>query len=133
VFVGGRAHHPGVAVTPRAAEEPDVADPQRGHRAPQLPDPVAAELVGLVGGQLGELGDQHLTLLAQGAGEQGDRRPLGDVARHGGAAVDRLVVGMGVDQQEALISHDKTFCRSPAAVIIGIWLVDTPAGATTRR
>jgi hypothetical protein len=26
VFVGGRAHHPRVAVTPRATEEPDVAD-----------------------------------------------------------------------------------------------------------
>ena len=71
--------------------------------AAQLPDPVAAELVGLVGGELLELRDEHLALLAQRAGEQRDRGALGDVAGHRGPVVDRLVVGMGVHEQHAAV------------------------------
>ena len=81
-----------MSVTPRAS----IA-------AAQLPDPVAAELVGLVGGQLGQLGDEDLALLTQRAGEQGDRGPLGDVPGHRGPVVDRLVVGMGVHEQQAAV------------------------------
>ena len=75
--------------------------PSAAIAAAQLADPVAAELVGLVGGQLRELGHEDLALLAQRAGEQGDRGPLGDVPGHRGAVVDRLVVRVGVHEQQA--------------------------------
>ena len=54
-----------------------------------------------VGVLVGEHRDEHLALLTQGAGEQGDRGPLGDVPGHRGPVVDRLVVGMGVHEQQA--------------------------------
>ena len=71
-------------------------------------DPVAAELVGLVGGQPGELGHQDLALLPQRAGEQGDVDALGDVAGHRGPVVDRLVVGVGVHEQQATVGEHPT-------------------------
>ncbi len=83
-----------------------VGDAEGGHRPLQLHDPVAAQLVGPVGGEAGELGDEDLPLLPQRAGEQGDVGALGDVAGHGRPVVDRLVVGVGVHEQEATIGVD---------------------------
>ena len=55
-----------------AAEEPVVGDPELLHRVGQLGDPVLAERVVLVGGQVRQVGDEHLALLAEGAGHQRD-------------------------------------------------------------
>ena len=66
----------------------------------ELAEPVLAQVVALLGGQVGEVVDQHLALLAEGAGHQGDGGTLGDVAGHGRAVADRLVVGMGVHQHQ---------------------------------
>ena len=66
---------------------------------------VGPEAVLLVGGEVGQLGHEHLAHLAGGAGHQRDAAPLLDVARHRGAVVDRLVVGVGVDQQQALVGR----------------------------
>jgi hypothetical protein len=49
-----------------------VADADRLHRGRELADPVLAQLVVLVGGEVRELGDQDLALLAEGAGDEGD-------------------------------------------------------------
>src|SRR5690606_5738361 len=102
VVVGGSAHHAGVPVAPGAAEEAVVGDPQGGARGGELGDPVAAELVGLVGGETRQGRDVNLALLAQRAGHQGDVHPGGRVVRHGGAGPDRLVVRMGVNQQDSV-------------------------------
>ncbi len=80
-----------------------VGDADGGHRRRQLADAVPAELVGLVGGQAGQLGHEDLALLAQRAGQQGDVRALGDVAGHGGPVVDRLVVGVGVHEEQSTV------------------------------
>ena len=113
--VGGQPHHPGVAVAARPAEEAVVADAERLHRGGQLVDPVPAELVLLVGGEVRELGDEHLALLAQGAGDQGDLGALGGVARHRRAVADRLVVGVGVHEQQPPVgvegAHDRLGLR----------------------
>jgi hypothetical protein len=99
VVVGGQPHHPGVAVTPRAAQESHVAHAQRGARGPQLGDPVAAQLVGVGRGEQGELGDVDLALFAQRARHQRDLVAQRRVVRHRRAGADRLVVRMGVHQQ----------------------------------
>ena len=47
-----------------------------------------------------ELGHQDLAALTGGAGDQGDAGALGGVLRHRRAGADRLVVGVGVHQQQ---------------------------------
>ena len=69
-------------------------------RGGQLTDPVAAELVGVLDAQLRPAVPDDLALLAEGAGHHGDlgagRRVPGDCD----AVVDRLVVGVGVDEDQ---------------------------------
>jgi hypothetical protein len=94
-------HHARVPPAAGTAEEAVVGQPERRARPGQLPDPVAAQLVGPVRGQLGELRRDDLALLPERAGDQRDRgvrlrRVVGDRA----AGVQRLVVGMGVHQQQ---------------------------------
>jgi hypothetical protein len=62
-------------------------------------DPVPAERIVPVGGEVDELGNQHLALLAERAGHQGDVRALSDVARHRRPVADRLVVWVGMHEQ----------------------------------
>src|SRR5580704_16742398 len=48
-----------------------------------------------------QFGRDHLAELSERAGDEGDIRSLGRVLRHGGAGLDRLVVGMGVHEQQS--------------------------------
>ena len=61
---------------------------------------VLAQAAVVLEGEVAELGDEHLPHLAGGAGHERDAASLRDVARHGGAVVDRLVVGVGVDEEQ---------------------------------
>ena len=92
--------HPGVAVGLEAAQPAVVGDAERLHRVGDLAASVLAEPVLLVGGEVLQLGDQDLAHLTGGAGDQGDPAALGDVAGHRGALADRLVVGVGVDEEQ---------------------------------
>ena len=62
-----------------------------------------AEGVLLVGGQVRQLGQEDLALLAEGAGHEGDLGAVGDVLGHGGAGADALVIGMGMHEEQAAI------------------------------
>ena len=95
-----RAHHPGVPVAARPAEEAVVRDAQGLHRGGQLTGAVRAEGVVAVRRESGQLGRDDLALLAECAGHQGDLRALGRVLGHGHAVVDRLVVGVRMHQQQ---------------------------------
>ncbi len=105
VVVGRRAHHPGVPPAARTSEEPDVGHPEFPHRRGQLALAVRAQLVLRLRGEVGQVRQQDLTLLAPGAGDQRDGRPLGGVPGHGHPGPDRLVVGMGVDEKQAAVAH----------------------------
>ena len=93
--------HPRVAVAAGTAQETVVDDPELLHRRSELGDPVLAEPVLLVGGQVREVRNENLALLAQGAGHQGDTDSLGNGLGHGGPVVDRLIVGVRVNEKEA--------------------------------
>ena len=108
--------HAGVAVGAEAAEEPVVGDAELLHRVVELAAPVLAQPVLAVGGEVLELGHQDLAHLTGGAGDQGDAAAHGDVLRHRRAVLDRLVVGVGVDQEQALVgygSHGSSLGRPP--------------------
>ncbi len=105
--------HAGVAVAAEAAEEAVVGHAERRHRrrrarrvrcSPGRPSSSAA--------RCSQVGHQDLAHLAGGAGDQGDAAALGDVLRHRGALADRLVVGVGVDQQQPLLGE-----RAHAAIL----------------
>lgn len=94
------AHHPGVAEATGAAEEPVVGDAQFPHGGGELADPVGAQGVVAVGGEMGEVRRDDLALLAQRAGHQGDVGALGRVLGHGDAVVDGLVVRVRVHEEQ---------------------------------
>ena len=100
VVVGRQAHHAGVPVPPGAAEEPLVGHAECGAGGGQLADAVPAELVGMGGFELGQLGDVDLPLLAQRAGDEGDVCAGRGVPGHRRAGADRLVVRVRVDEQD---------------------------------
>ena len=54
-----------------------------------------------VSGEMLQLGDEDLAELAERARHERDRGALGRVLRHRGAVADRLVVGMGMNEQES--------------------------------
>jgi hypothetical protein len=95
-LVGRGVHHSGVAVAAGAAEESVVGDAQRRHGRRELADAVLAKAVVLVSGQMSQLRDEDLALLAERAGHQGDPGALRGVHRHGGPRIDDLVIRMGV-------------------------------------
>jgi hypothetical protein len=100
-LVRRQPHHAAVAEPPGSAEEPVVGHAQRRAGPLQLDDPVTTELVRAAGsGEPGQRRHQDLALLAERAGDQRDRRAGRDVTRHGGATGDRLVVRVGVDEQQ---------------------------------
>ena len=102
------------------AAEPDVVgDAEDLHRQLEFTQPVRPEVVVLVRRQMGEILDEHLALLAEGAGDQTDGRALGHILGHRRPVVDRLVIGMGMDQHEPpgglrrhIRSHGPTLCRA---------------------
>ena len=106
--------HAGVAEAARAAEEPMVGDAEDLHRGLELLDPVRAEPVLLVGREMLDVGHQDLALLAGRARHERDVRAFGDVPRHGGAVDDRLVVRVGVDQQQPPIGQGHVARLRPA-------------------
>ena len=91
--------------TARAAEQPVVGDAELRHRRGQLAAPVLAEGV-RPGRRRGATssGSRISPFSPSGAGHEGDLRALGDVLGHGRARADALVVGVGVDEQQAVIS-----------------------------
>ena len=82
-----------------------VGDAELLHRVVELAAPVLAEPVVAVGGEVLELGHQDLAHLPGRAGDQGDAAAHGDVLRHRRAVLDRLVVGVGVDEEDALVGY----------------------------
>src|SRR4051794_14670309 len=92
--------HAGVAVAAEAAEVAVVVDPELAHRLVELALPVLGQGVVLLPREVGQLGRDDRAAFAAGAGDQRDPDTFGDVLRHRGTAADRLVVGMGVDEQE---------------------------------
>lgn len=93
-----------------------VGDAQLGHRGGEFADAVRAEPVLPVGCQVGEPGRDDLALLAERAGDQGDKGALGRVPGHGGAVVDRLVVRVRVHEEQTTggeIGHGPTL-RDPS-------------------
>ncbi|GAA3532592.1 hypothetical protein GCM10022196_11000 [Aeromicrobium flavum] len=67
----------------------------------------------MLGGQVRQVGDQHLTVLAEGAGDERDVGTFGDVSRHGESALDGLVVRVGMDEQQATIGHGTNLGGGP--------------------
>ena len=104
--------HAGVAVGAEAAEEAVVGDAELLHGVVELAAPVLAQPVLAVGGEVLELGHQDLAHLTGGARDQGDAAAHGDVLRHRRAVLDRLVVGVGVDEQQALVGYGESRCRA---------------------
>ena len=69
-------------------------------RRGEFADAVAAELVGVIDGQLRPTVTDDLALFAERAGDDVHLRPAGDVMGDGGAVGDGLVVRMGVHEQQ---------------------------------
>src|SRR5699024_5239476 len=78
------------------------------HRLRQLADAMLAETVVTIGGEMLQLGDEHLTELAERARHERDRGALARVLRHRGAIADRFVVGVCVDEQESPVGNCHT-------------------------
>ena len=66
----------------------------------ELADPVLPQAAIAVGGEVRVLGRDDLAELAQGAGDQRDRSTLRRVLGYRRAGADRLVIRMGVHEQE---------------------------------
>ena len=127
--------HPGVAVGAEAAEEPVVGDAELLHGELELAAPVLPEPVVAIGGQVLELGHQDLAHLAGRAGDQRDAAALCDVLGHRGALPDRLVVGVGVDQQQPVVgglAHDQKRNDGPMrrGVLLALPLLLVATGLT---
>nr|WP_275296171.1 hypothetical protein [Jiangella ureilytica] len=98
-----------------------VGDLQLGHGGGQLAGAVRAEGVVVLGPEVGQLRLDDLAQLAPSAGDERDVGALGGVAGHGGAGADGLVVGVGVNQQQAALGkldghalHPMHALRQPA-------------------
>ena len=100
VGVGRGAHHAAVAEPAGAAEKAVVGDAEFGHCPVQLGDAPAAELIGLLGCQQAQCRHQHLTLLTERAGEQGDLRTGGHVMGHRRAGANGFIVRMSMHEQQ---------------------------------
>ena len=75
----------------------------------QFADAVAAELVGVVNGQLRPLVADHLALLAERASDDLHLCATTDIVGDGDAIGDGLVIGMGMhEQQPGSLLHGMT-------------------------
>src|SRR6202022_1027671 len=92
--------HAQITPAARAAEEDRRGHPQCWRRRGGFADAVAAEWVGVIGGQLGPTVTDDLALFAESAGDDVHLSPAGDVMGDGGAVGDGLVVRMGVHEQQ---------------------------------
>ena len=81
------------------------ADQLGGYRLIELDDAVPAELVGLSRLQLSQGGNVDLAFFTERTSDQRHVGSRGGVVRHGGAGADRLVVRVGVDEQDASDCH----------------------------
>ncbi len=79
--------------------QPAVLHPEDAHRLGHLLASVADDVPDHLG-VVGEVGVEHVTALTAGAADDHDVDALGDVSGHGGGALARLVVGMGVHGHE---------------------------------
>lgn len=77
-----------------------VRDADLGQRDGDLALAVSSQLPGR---EVRPVGYEDLAQLAQGAGDERHLGALGDVARHGRGGLARLVVGVGMDKQEASV------------------------------
>ncbi len=109
-----RADHAGVAV----AREPARLRAEHVHRRPdptqglgQLAVSVRAEGVVGVPLEVGEPRRDHLALLAEGAGQHVHLVTACDVVGHRDAARQRLVVGVGVDEEEPRRTRHRSLGR----------------------
>ena len=102
-----RAFHPRVTPPSRAAEKYRFLDSQCLQCRGQFTDAVATQLVGVIDRQMCPALADHLTLLAEGAGDDLDQRATSDVIRDGRTGREGLVVRMGVHEQQpgGLHSH----------------------------
>ena len=93
-----------------------VGDPEDAHGVGQFADPVFAQPVVAVAGQVGEVRVEHLALLAEGAGDQGDADALTGVAGHRQPGLDHFVVGVGVHEKQPEVGavHPVSLRRFPA-------------------
>src|SRR5688572_5860224 len=80
-----------------------------------------------------EVLNEHLTLFAEGAGDQTDSRVLRDVLGHRHPVVDRLVIGMRMDQHEPpggfrghIRAHGPTLCGERRVLR---WATSAPSGS----
>lgn len=125
LVVAWRADHAGVAEPSGTAEQPPVGDPERTHRAGKLGLAVVAEGILLIGCEVGELLEEHLALLAEGAGDERDLRALAHVFGHGRARADRFVVGVGVHEEKSSIHPPKVPCRLRYGTMLSMPSTDT--------
>ena len=125
LVVAWRAYHAGVAEPSGTAEQPPVGDPERTHRAGKLGLAVVAEGILLIGCEVGELLEEHLALLAEGAGDERDLRALAHVFGHGRARADRFVVGVGVHEEKSSIHPPKVPCRLRYGTMLSMPSTDT--------
>jgi hypothetical protein len=97
--------HAGVAEATGSTQQAVVGDPELGHRIAQLADAVLTQQVVAVRRQVLELRHEDLTHLTQRARHERHGRALGHVLRHRHPVGDRLVVGMGVHEQDPTIGR----------------------------
>ena len=88
--------HSRVLPAAAAAEEAAVGDAEDQARCVELTLAVLGEACGAL--EVREVGRDHFAELAERAGHEGDADARGGGLRHRAAAGDRLVVGVGVDQ-----------------------------------
>ncbi len=83
-----------------------------------------------------QFGDEHLSLLAQRAGDERDVGSLGDVLRHRHTGSDGLVVGMCVDEEQAAVGVRRPTERKTWSRLYDCWLdggMTHPAGDSFPR
>ena len=98
-------HHARIPVLTRFTEQLPIGDSEFRHGRAEFALAVWAEAVGVLGGQVGQVRNQHFALFTQGACHQGDRGAFGDVFCHRDPGSDGFVVRMGVDDQKSATAH----------------------------
>jgi dipeptidyl-peptidase-4 len=104
-IIGGGARHARIPIPAGTTEQAPVGHAQDAHCLRELTLAVLAEPVLLIRGQVLQAGHQHLALFAEGARHEGHPHPGIDVAGHDRSRADRLVVGVGVDEQDPAVGH----------------------------
>jgi hypothetical protein len=81
-----------------------MLNPKHRHGRPELFSARGSKAVIAVGAKMGQFCRDHLALLAEGAREQVDVVPPCGIRSHGDPCRQRLVVGVGVDEQQPCLS-----------------------------